>query len=378
MTLHICIFTTAHPLDDVRVKSKFVDSFLAAGARVTWIGPERTLFHDGDPRDPRVSYRLIPSRGGWIERITLFKKLRHTLQGIGDADWVYTPDPDAAALALSARTPARVLFDIHEEFHKGQLVNSLPGPLRHVAQQAVQAVIAGIAQRTNVTVAVNQAVLEAYRAPENRSMIAFNTPPAWFNRPPMTSRTCDSAPLTLFHGKASSNNGTREILAALKLLRERGRTARVIMIPRTGIGEPYDPTFDDAVITAGVQDFLQLGPGLPHREMPNLMSQAQVGLISYDRKLGPGSLPNRFFEYMALGIPVIVPNYSPLMRRIVEQEAIGYTADFEDPSSIATAIETAMGRTAELEYMGSNARRAFEEKYAWNPIFDQLLNLLGT
>ena len=35
--MHVCVFTTAHPWDDVRVKSKFVDSFLAAGDRVTWI-----------------------------------------------------------------------------------------------------------------------------------------------------------------------------------------------------------------------------------------------------------------------------------------------------------------------------------------------------
>ena len=36
---HVCVFTSAHPTDDVRVNSKIAASLLQAGYSVSWVGP---------------------------------------------------------------------------------------------------------------------------------------------------------------------------------------------------------------------------------------------------------------------------------------------------------------------------------------------------
>ena len=41
---HVCIVTSAHPLDDVRVHTKFAESFLQNGWDVSWVGPDIALF----------------------------------------------------------------------------------------------------------------------------------------------------------------------------------------------------------------------------------------------------------------------------------------------------------------------------------------------
>ena len=375
--MHVCIFTTAHPWDDVRVKSKFVDSFLDAGDRVTWIGPDRAFFEAATTRDPRVDHRLVSSPPGWKGRVLAMRSLRSSLAALGDVDWVYTPDPDAAALALTV-PGMRVLFDIHEEYHKGHLAQSVPGPAKGASERAVRASIAAIARRCELVTSVNQAILDAYAVPDTKGFVTFNTPPGWFTRPETVPSTDDR--VTFFHGKALAGNGTGVVVDGVAQVRRRGVDARVVMFPSNGAvdAQPYDPAFTARSREADVAGALDLLPGQAHRAMPEVMGAVDVGLIAYDRVLGAGSLPNRFFEYLALGVPVIVPEYSPLMRDIVLAEGVGVTADFEDPMSVAEAMQRMAADPEGRVAMGERARNAFTQRYAWAPIFAHLRDRMVT
>ncbi|WP_404384439.1 glycosyltransferase [Knoellia locipacati] len=370
--MHVCIFTTAHPWDDVRVKSKFVDSFLDAGDRVTWIGPDRAFFESAASRDPRVEHRLLASPPGWKGRVLAMRSLRSALAELEDVDWVYTPDPDAAALALTV-PGTRVLFDIHEEYHKGHLAQSVPRAVRGASERAIRAAIAGVARRCDLVTSVNQAILDAYAVGNDKGFVTFNTPPSWFTRVDVTSDVGDGA-VTFFHGKALAGNGTGVVVDGLAEVRRRGVDARVVMFPSNGAVDapPYDPSFAARSREPDVDGALVLVPGLAHRAMPAVMGAVDAGLIAYDRVLGAGSLPNRFFEYLALGIPVIVPEYAPLMRDIVLEEGVGRTADFEDPDSVADAMQLMAADPAARSAMGERARSAFTARYAWAPIFGRL------
>lgn len=371
--MHVCIFTTAHPWDDVRVKSKFVDSFLAAGDRVTWIGPDRAFFESPSAQDSRVDHRLVSSPPGWKSRILALRSLRSTLAAARDVDWVYTPDPDAAALALSV-PGTRVLFDIHEEYHKGHLAQAVPRAARGTSERAVRAVIAGIAGRCDIVTSVNQSILDAYGVRKDKSLVTFNTPPSWFTRSSPTSPSVHGNAVTFFHGKALAGNGTGVVVDGVAEVRRRGVDARVVMFPSNGAVDapPYDPSFAARSREPDIEHAVILVPGQAHRAMPEVMGAVDVGLIAYDRVLGAGSLPNRFFEYLALGIPVIVPEYSPLMRDIVLSEGVGSTADFEDPGSVADAMQRMAEDPDARSAMGERARTAFAARYAWAPIFDRL------
>jgi glycosyltransferase involved in cell wall biosynthesis len=373
--MHICVFTTAHPWDDVRVKSKFVDSFLDAGDRVTWIGPDRAFFEGPASRDQRVDHLLVPSSPGWKGRLSSMRSLRASLAALDEVDWVYTPDPDAAALALTV-PGIRVLFDIHEEYHKGHLVRSTPAGLNGIAERAVRRAIAVIARRCDLVTSVNQSILNTYAVRGDKGLVTFNTPPDWFKRqvPREPVEGSASTPMSFFHGKALAGNGTGVVLDALGEARRRGVDARVMIFPSTGPidGPPYDQAFPERSRQVDVKDGLVLLAGQPHKSMPGVMSAADVGLIAYDRNLGVGSLPNRFFEYLALGIPVIVPEYSPLLCEIVNTESVGVIADFEDPMSVANAMQRMASDPETTAAMGIRAHQAFVNCYSWTPIFTRL------
>lgn len=372
--MHVCVFTTAHPWDDVRVKSKFVDSFLDSGDRVTWVGPDRAFFERPEDRDRRVEHRLVTASPGWKGRLSSMPRLRATLASLKDVEWVYTPDPDAAALALSVRG-LRVLFDIHEEYHKGHLAQSVPASLRGASETAVRTAIATITRRCDLVTSVNDAILDAYRVRPERRLATFNTPPEWFSRSPAAVPGGESGP-TFFHGKALAGNGTGVVLDALGIARKRGLDARVMVFPSPASPDdtPYDPRFTSRAAQADVVGGLDLLPGQPHRAMPGVMARADVGLIAYDRTLAVGSLPNRFFEYLALGLPVIVPEYASLMTQIAVPRGVGITADFEDPTSVADAMAWVAEHPDEVATMGARARVVFAREFAWTPIFTALRN----
>lgn len=373
--MHVCVFTTAHPWDDVRVKSKFVDSWLAAGYLVTWVGPDRSFFARQGDQDSRVDYRVLSSSGSRRSRMLSHRALREMLSGLVGVDWVYCPDPDAAWLALTtAKTP--VLLDLHEEYHKGHLVQSLPPPLRRVAKGMVSTTIRRLARRCDLVTGVNAAILDAYSVPQDKRLVTLNTPPAWFaeSAESVLTRRDGVSGLRIFHGKAQAHNGTPTVLAALTRLKNCEASLQVLMFPGPGRrdGAPYDPQFADQVVDLGIGDMLDLHDGVPHAAMPPLMATTHVGLIAYDRVLGEGSLPNRFFEYLALGVVPIVPTYSPLMRTICEDEGVGIWVDFEDPDAVADTIRWCADNRGVVAEMSARSAALFRRKYAWETTFDAL------
>jgi len=76
------------------------------------------------------------------------------------------------------------------------------------------------------------------------------------------------------------------------------------------------------------------------------------------------SLPNKLFEYMAVGIPVAASNF-PEIKKIVVGEGIGVCFDPENPEDIARAIKKILLSEISYKKMKENTVRAAKEKYNW-------------
>lgn len=74
--------------------------------------------------------------------------------------------------------------------------------------------------------------------------------------------------------------------------------------------------------------------------------------------------PNKIFEYMAAGLPVIGSNF-PLWKEIIEGNNCGICVDPTDSTAIATAIDTIANNKELAEVMGHNGSRLVKEKYNW-------------
>lgn len=112
-------------------------------------------------------------------------------------------------------------------------------------------------------------------------------------------------------------------------------------------------------------------------EMLKTFANSDVGFIYFHSNPNAVSSTyrsNKFFQYMALGVPTIVSDY-PMWKEAVERIGCGVAVNAEDPSSIAEAVKYLAEHPEERKKMGQNGRKATLEKYNWEQEAKKLLNL---
>lgn len=97
-----------------------------------------------------------------------------------------------------------------------------------------------------------------------------------------------------------------------------------------------------------------------------ILGRSVAGLVTfYPLPNHMDAQPNKMFEYMSAGIPVIASDF-PLWREIVLGNQCGLCVDPMDPAAIAKAIDYLVRHPEEARKMGENGRRAVLERYNWS------------
>jgi glycosyltransferase involved in cell wall biosynthesis len=84
--------------------------------------------------------------------------------------------------------------------------------------------------------------------------------------------------------------------------------------------------------------------------------------------------PNKLFEYMAAGLPVIASDF-PAWRELLDGVDCALFVDPTDPRDIARAIDWVVEHPEEAEDMGRRGRKAIEERFNWEAEGKKLVGL---
>jgi len=370
--IHVCILTTAHPADDVRVNHKMGQAFRAAGFRVTWVGPNYTFFDPNNFSQYGIDYKFYPLTPGKIGRFMAYRNAYHYGSQIPDVDVFYAPDPDSIVVAvkLSQKNGAKVIFDIHELFHDYMLANWVKGPFVGIAGTMILRKLNKVGSACDLLVGVCENVLHPFQHTLTEKMIVRSCAPAMFSKePPADVCASERKAFTLMHGKSSLVHGTDIVMEALGLAHKECTDIKCIMF-----GDFCDES-RQRLSALGIEEVIDLRKGVPMQEMPSILRTCDAALIAYGRKYA-GSLTNKLFEYMATGLPIIAPEYSSETKKIIEMEKCGLLIDFENPTSIAEAIIYLRKNPQICRELGIRAREAFEKRHNWEfevqPLLDRI------
>ncbi|MEX2025567.1 MAG: glycosyltransferase [Thermoleophilaceae bacterium] len=159
------------------------------------------------------------------------------------------------------------------------------------------------------------------------------------------------APLALHLGAAARDRGCEVLLRAL------AQAPGVHALFLGADDGDYVAGLRSIASDEGVADRAHFKGSVPIAQVIPCVRQATVGvsLLEPTCENHRLALPNKVFEYVAAGLPVIVSDL-PELRRLVERHGIGRVVDVRDPRALARALGAAAGGAGGPE--AANAERA--------------------
>lgn len=170
----------------------------------------------------------------------------------------------------------------------------------------------------------------------------------------------DNDLMAIFSGAHGIANGLDAVLAVAAELKERGRSDVKLVLVGDGKLKPQLRTRAEA---EGLDNCLFLNP-VPKEDLARLQRGADVGLMILANvpAFYYGTSPNKFFDYIASGLPVL-NNYPGWLADMIEENKCGIAVQPDNPGAFADALEYMADHRLELVVMGKNARGLAEREF---------------
>ncbi|NUQ92158.1 MAG: glycosyltransferase family 4 protein [Gemmatimonadaceae bacterium] len=203
--------------------------------------------------------------------------------------------------------------------------------------------------------------VRALGAGGDRVHVVSNTPPRSHAQGIRPARSEDGTLELVYLGLLEIPRGVGDLLDAVALLRGRGVKARA-----TIIGDGRDAElFRARARTLGLGEDAARFTGYVRRdEALHVVARADVGVVPHHASaLWNSTIPNKLFDYMAAGLPVVTSSAIPAAR-IVRETGAGEVFAARDATSLVAAVERLSSPDARAT-RGEAGRRAVLDRYNW-------------
>jgi glycosyltransferase involved in cell wall biosynthesis len=330
--------------------------------------------------------------GGWIQRATRavawpvhvrgwWAALRHELPpaDLYHACGILTVSV-AVELARSARRAGRqgrVVYDVIDVILESNNYNRVPRALLAWYRWRERRWV----RRSDAIVTVNQPIADhlaqiwRLRQPPT---VLLNCQPRWTSPEPRPDliRAATAIPperaIVLFLGRLGRERGLEEAAAAVMQLED----AALVML---GFG-PWADRLREKDADPALQGHHYTLPPVHPDDVPAWTASADVSIIavpanSLNQRL---STPNKFWESLTAGTPVVVGRDLEVMRAIVEADELGAIADPANPDDLARGLREVLEQGPDaLAAMRARCLRVTRDRYNWETAVEPYLDLLA-
>ena len=173
----------------------------------------------------------------------------------------------------------------------------------------------------------------------------------------------------VYLGNLDGSRGVDLVIRAVRALRELGRPVVFHVI---GEGPNLGP-LQALAYNLGVSDNVRIYGRLPYARVRVLIAGADVGMIPhYATNAWNSTIPNKLFDYMLAGLPVIVSDTRPTAR-IVRVEGCGEVFLDRNVEDLTRCL-LALGDPAVRRDMGRRGHEAVHQRFHWGVDEQRLLD----
>ncbi|MFM7679941.1 MAG: glycosyltransferase family 4 protein [Roseiflexaceae bacterium] len=238
---------------------------------------------------------------------------------------------------------------------KRQIDDRLGGPMRRWATQQCRwadAIVTPL--HTTIPAEINRARI--HETPWGADVERFT--------PRTTPHAADHVPTVIFIGSFRAWHGVAHGVQAARLVLERGINARFVFVG-------HGPEFAQVSALAANHPNIVFTGAQPYADMPRILADADIGIAPFDTSAHPALQAAGFFwsplkvhEYMAMALPVITSNITPL-NQIVRHDHEGLLVAEGDVTALADAMTALIQDPARAQRLGQAGRARVVSHFSW-------------
>ncbi|HYF67662.1 MAG TPA: glycosyltransferase [Ohtaekwangia sp.] len=327
---------------------------------------------------PSVTVHLIKPRKG-IKRRYFSSKEAITISIKVEADIYHFHDPDLLPhiKRLKSKLPqAVVIYDIHENYVARFYQWRIPVIVKPLFSELFRRFELQIIRQIDGFSAVSESLASLFKSTEKPYVIVRNSVDisrlAEIN---LDTQKFDH-PVIYTSGSNSDDRNIFNTVKALPLILKTHSNVQMMFVGKY-VGNAKEQ-LTRLAHDLNVKDRLVLGDMLPWEDNFIRTAKAFCGCVFYKKNANNDvTIPNRIYEYMYCGIPVVASDY-PELRKIVETANCGILVNADDPNSIAAAINLLLSDMPNAAELGKNGRKAIQEIYGYHNDLATMIKFYST
>ena len=354
--------TSIHKPNDNRIFERECRTLAFAGYSVCLIAPALS-----DTVKAGVEIRAIVGSQSRLTRMTktVWQAYRAAIESRAEICHLHDPELLLVGVLLRIRGKA-VIFDSHEDVVDDLMTKDyVPHWFRTPLSSFFRLVLWLMGFWLSGFVAATPTI--AKRFPEERTVLIRNYP--YLDEARKLHVTTDGRPArALYLGNVTRIRGIFEMVKAIDLVSSPEDASLVV------VGEfESEKLLNEAQKLRGWKR-VQHMDWQPRENFPAIMSGCAVGLVLFHPlRANIEAWPNKLFEYMAAGLPLIASDF-PMWRELIQSTGCGVVVDPLNPKEISDAMSFIFSNPQRAVAMGNAGRSAVLSTYNWEPEGERLVS----
>jgi glycosyltransferase involved in cell wall biosynthesis len=355
--LQVCHLSPVQRLRDERAFSRESLPAVAYGLRPIILGP-----HPQTECVQGVEFVATPkSLNRTMRMLTTFRMAYLAIKQKADLYQVHSPEMIPVGLTLKLICGKTVVYDSREDFPSMMLTKAyLPKWSRTLFSRMVSWIERTAARLLDGVITADSGSLRPLaKTRGSQKLVLYNFPNLqYFPKPVALPKSYD----LVYRGGLSERAGTFVLLEAVRLLLNRGVSARLLLIGYAD-NQKVEQSIREVLVAFRIEHLVTIRGLIPHEEMASTLARARVAVCPLQKiPKFMNNIPVKVFESWACGLPVIATDLPPI-RPFFATRGLGLLVKPGDSRDLADAIERMLASENLREDCATRARRVVEQRF---------------